>query len=251
MRYANLLFALALEVTAADTAKRLVEPYPKVSYASAAPYKKNDMIPLDCSKRQIETGEHFFDEKGNIIYQHLPKCKETGEPPSLLYGKDQQMKCTITMEDKVYHLFQLYIHKDAPLTCRLETKPDTGAYIPLDLTFRGDVLESHIDLDPNLTVLLYTDKDGTIVTGASFCSSSNTTKVVIGDEVTLQFDVRWNVLRRTLAANTEPFYYYQLPTNNGSWPYVLLALASALVGAIASTVYNSRRTKRLQLSKIE
>lgn len=162
-------------------------------------HQNNDAVPIQCIKRQIDTGEHIFDKETNeIVYHAFPSCFETNKPLSLAYGQDSSLACTIQMEDELFHMFQLYLHKDVPWTCRLETRKGSGVYVPIDIALRGDVAESHIDLDPNVNVIIQSiagDSDsssGEIVAGTAWSSSLTTSKVIIGDLVKMTFNVHWS-----------------------------------------------------------
>ncbi|QPG75728.1 hypothetical protein FOA43_003088 [Brettanomyces nanus] len=230
-----------------------IQPYPMSDsdISTYASFRKGDMIPLECTKRQIDTGEHFFDEKGNIIYIDFPICRETRKPPLLYFGVDQQFKCTIHFEDKIYHLFQLYLHQDAPFSCRLPVKPDSAMYIPFTVQMRGDVLESHFNLDPNVNLLLFSDnlQDGQIVSGTSFSSSVNTTRVIIGDFVELNFDVRWTTLKQIREGTEEEdekkgIVTYRLPEDFTAFWYSVIAVSSILLGSIITLVFSYKRLNR-------
>lgn len=236
-----------------------IETYPKlegVSLNSYDTYKKGDVIPLESSKRQIDTGEHFFDQNGNIVFMDFVSCQETQQPPTLKFDTDEHFKCTIKFEDRLYHLFQLYLHQDAPLLCRLPIRPKSDLYVPFDIQIRGDVLESHFDIDPNLNLLLFTDGEGGIVSGTSFSSSLNTTRVIIGTSVQLDFDVRWSKLEKhktTMIKSTDvndkvikfPVINYTIPTKwNASTTYGLAIGVGAIVGSILTLVLSYRRLNR-------
>lgn len=76
--------------------------------ADIKPYTKGQDINFDCIQRNIDNGEHKFDEKENIMYGAFPKCKETGKPLMFKYGITEDISCTIEFTDELYHLFQLY-----------------------------------------------------------------------------------------------------------------------------------------------
>ena len=59
-------------------------------------------------------------------------------------------------------------------------------------------MESHFDLDPNIAIQMFTDGDGTIVSSTSFSTSINTTRIIIGDTVELNFDVIWTPLKKAV-----------------------------------------------------
>lgn len=159
-------------------------------------HKTGDAIPISCIKRQIDTGEHIFDPETNeIVYGAFPNCLETNKPLEVEFGVDGIKECTIKMDDELFHLFQLYLHKDVPWTCKLESRKGAGVYIPIDISLRGGVMESHVDLDSNINMIIMsdnTDDEGEIVSGAAWSSSGNTYKVIIGDMVKLRFNINWS-----------------------------------------------------------
>lgn len=159
-------------------------------------FHPGDNIQLECIERNIDNGEHKFDDKDRIIYGAFPLCKETGKPLSLKYGVSEDVECTIYFSDTLYHLFQIYIHEDAPFSCRLPYSNEAGyleaggAAVPLTFNFRGQVTDSKIEVDPYINVLL-SGKDGTVVLAVGWGLGTNTTRIVIGDELTLKMAVRW------------------------------------------------------------
>ncbi|EMG49770.1 hypothetical protein G210_5408 [Candida maltosa Xu316] len=124
------------------------------------PYIKGQDVPFDCIQRNIDNGEHKFDDKDKIIYGPFPKCKETNKPLMFQYGINQDLNCTIQFTDELYHLFQLYLHEDVPFSCRLPLSSEPlsiekgGASIPLTFNFRGTLSDSHIDIDHSMNVVL-------------------------------------------------------------------------------------------------
>lgn len=179
---------------------------------------QGDPVPVTCIKRQIDTGEHIFDkETGDIIYGPFPKCLETNKPLALEFGVDSVRECTVEMDDELFHMFQLYLHKDVPWTCRLEARKESGVYIPMDISLRGTVMESHVDLDSNINVVLMSDSaqegSGEIIAAGAWSSSRSTSKVIIGDTVKLRFNINWaNQLKgaNLVALDTE-----NIPQDNG------------------------------------
>lgn len=195
--------------------------------ADIKPYTKGQDINFDCIQRNIDNGEHKFDEKENIIYGAFPKCKETGKPLTFKYGITEDISCTIEFTDELYHLFQLYLHEDVPFSCRLPLSSEPlliekgGSYIPFTFSFRGTLSESHIDIDHSMNVLITKPSNNnedqfTFISAIAFGSGTNTTRTVIGDEVTLNFAVRW--LDQLIPANSNqgsnlPFQdgFYKFP----------------------------------------
>lgn len=166
------------------------------------PYTKGQEVSFGCIQRNIDNGEHKFDEKENIIYGPFPTCKETGKPLAFKYGINEDINCTIQFTDELYHLFQLYLHEDAPFSCRLPLSSDVlliekgGASVPLTFNIRGALSESHIDIDHSMNVLITKPANNdpnqfTFVSAIAYGAGTNTTRAVIGDQVTMTFAVRW------------------------------------------------------------
>lgn len=173
------------------------------------PYQPEEQIPIECISRDITTGEHTFDDDGNIIYQHAPICKETNKPLSFPFGLDAyQTECTIEIYDELYHLLQLYIHEDSPFSCRIpigsvakspipsgspleSTKDNDIAYVPLTFGLRGILQPSHLDIDNHLNVIFHQSSKNGIVSSIAYSSGTNTTRIIIGDELVLKFNVFW------------------------------------------------------------
>lgn len=230
-------------------AKHQVYPLSELEINTYESYKHKEEVKLQCIKRQIDNGEHVFDDNGDIVFEPFMSCLETNSPFSMHYMQDSNVKCTVKFEDEIYHLFQLYLHKDAPFTCRYEIRPNSGIYIPLDLNFRGNILESHFDIDPNVNLLMISNKDNEIVAGTGFSSSTNTTKVIIGQKVELNFNVRWTQLDKSQIGSEENglVNVYWIPSNN---PYIgwIYAASGCIFGIVVSLVLSYRRvSKKIQL----
>lgn len=188
-------------------------------------FNLGEEIPLDCISRNIENGEHKFDDQERIIYQPFPKCKETGKPLNFKYGINEDINCTIGFTDELYHLFQLYIHEDAPFSCRLPISSESnsiekgGASIPLTFNFRGEIHDSHLDIDNHLNVLfskaLSQNSVNSIISSVAWSSGTNATRVVIGDYVTLNLAVRWLDHLKNAGSTAQEFKYADLPYNDG------------------------------------
>lgn len=227
------------------------QPYPlsELDPITFSSYSKGQEVPIQCIKRQIDTGEHVFDEQGNILYSPFFKCLETNSPLSLKYMEDSKIKCTVKFEDEVFHLFQLYLHKDAPFTCRFELRPNSGIYLPVDLSFRGNVLESHFDIDPNLNLIMLGNNENEIVSGSGFSSSTNTTKVIIGQNVELNFNIKWLKLTKDLI-NDNNVNVYWIPSYN-DWLLWIYAGAGLIIGMVLTFVFSYRRiNKKIQLTTL-
>lgn len=237
-KYLLILFTLLTSITAS---KHEQYPLSELDKSSYSPYAKNDVIQLQCIQRQIDNGEHKFDENGEIIYLPALKCMETNKPMEFKYSKNENLKCTVKFDDEVFHLFQLYLHKDAPFTCRFEVKPNSGIYIPIDLSFRGNVLESHFDIDPNLNMLFITNYDDEIVSGTAFSSSFNTTKVIIGQKVELNFNIKWMKIKQTLYDETNQLFVSWIPNDYSSYLCLIYSIAGFIVGIVLTVVISYKK----------
>lgn len=237
-------------------------------------YEPGQEILMDCISRNIDNGEHKFDSQDRIIYLPFPMCKETGKPLTFKYGVSEDTNCTINFDDELYHLFQLYVHEDAPFSCRIPLSPEAnylekgGAYVPLTFNFRGEIHDSHLDIDSGLSVLFVKPnsnklEQNTIVSSVAFSSSTNVTRVVIGDDLTLNLAVRWlDNLNPTgsLTSNYDPSAvglpfpdgFYSLPMNsiplsfNGLIGYlVIVAVISSIITlGFSYNLINSKSKRR-------
>ncbi|CCH46382.1 putative secreted protein [Wickerhamomyces ciferrii] len=157
------------------------------------PFQKGESLPISCISRNIDNGEHKFDEKDNIIYESFPVCQETGEPFTLKYGESGVKNCTITLTDEIYHLFQLYIHQDVPFSCRLPySKNKDGISIPLTLNFRGIIETSHLDIDTTMNILVHSGgEQGSIISSIGYSAGANVSRYIIGDSMPIRFHINW------------------------------------------------------------
>lgn len=172
------------------------EVYPQAKNAKPphiTPFNKGDSIPISCIQRQIDTGEHKFDDQNQIIYAPFPVCRETGEPFSLKYGTSEDVNCTIELVDETYHLFQLYIHQDVPFSCRVPySKSSDSVYIPLTLNFRGILETSHLDIDTAMNVVVHEGSNSdTIISSIGYSTGGNVSRYIIGDFMPIRFHVNW------------------------------------------------------------
>lgn len=175
-----------------------IEAYPDPNRVSVLGYNTGDVIPIECIQRNIETGEHKFDEHGDIIYAPFPNCFETDAPLSLKYNVDEVLNCTIDLGHDFFHVFQLLIHEDVPFSCRIpyakntldgKTKP---AFIPLTFNIRGKIAESHIHIDPAMNIAVMTNSTGnTLLASNAFSAGSLTHRAIIGDMLPLSLAIRW------------------------------------------------------------
>jgi len=127
------------------------------------------------------------------------------------------VNCTIDfIDDSFFHLLEFYVHNDAPMTCRIPSRPltpgttrdisvtevsDFGSestdYIPLVVALTGVLQLSHLHVSNNLNVLLHAAPKsvapGVIDAATAYSVSHLTknTKLVIGDSLPLKFSVRW------------------------------------------------------------
>ena len=135
-----------------------------------------------------------------------------------------ELNCTIPfITDPFFHLLEFYIHNDAPLSCRIPSRPPPhihpGAsstlpppapqeYVPLIFAIAGTLQLSHLHISTHLNILIHSTPkhhihhhdSGVIDSGAAYSTSplSHTTgpaaltkKLVIGDPLPLQLSVRW------------------------------------------------------------
>lgn len=230
------------------------------------PYVKGQDVLIDCISRNIDTGEHKFDTNDRIVYTAFPSCKETGKPLTFHYGVLEDVNCTIVFTDELYHLFQLYIHEDAPFSCRIPLSTASnylelgGAHVPLTFNLRGEVHDSHLDVDPNLNVLF--TKPGSkapehqsVVSAIAWSSGTNATRVIIGDSLTLQLAVRWvNNLKNhgslSPAADGIPYAdgFYKLPLYTIPMSYSQYSVTLIIV-AVVSFVVSFAAGARFKRSK--
>lgn len=218
------------------------------------PYTPAQDVFIECISRNIDTGEHKFDTNNRIVYTAFPTCKETAKPLTFRYGVLEDVNCTVVFTDELYHLFQLYIHEDAPFSCRIPLSTAAhymelgGASVPLTFNFRGEVHDSHLNVDPNLNVV-FTKPSGkkpqqqSIVSAVAWSASTNATRVIIGDSLTLQFAVRWfDNLKNvgTLAPRGEglpyPDGFYKLPLSSVPISYTQYMLTLVLVAVVSFVV---------------
>ncbi|KAL1605993.1 hypothetical protein SLS59_003117 [Nothophoma quercina] len=195
---------------------------PLKTLQEARGYNPGEPIPVSCLNRTIETGEHITDASGQLQYIPFPSCNETGRPLELFFGVEKEINCTIDfVTDEFFHLLEFYIHNDAPLTCRIPSKPlppsvleqqyrvsdettQEGAlgsqsmlYTPLVVGLAGTLQLSHLHVGHSLNLLIHAAdrklSPGTIdaATAYSIASHTRNTKITIGDPLPLSFSVRW------------------------------------------------------------
>jgi len=222
-------------------------------------------IPVSCLNRSIDTGEHIENDKHELEYIPFPICNETGKPLELQYGVEDELNCTIPLiSDSFFHLLEFYIHNDAPLSCRIPSRPPPQVtapshakpyepeFVPLIFALAGTLQLSHLHVSTHLNILLHSTPkhhlhphdSGVIDSGAAYSISplSHTTgpaaltkKLVIGDPLPLSFSVRW-------------FPSPHLPTGNGKIEWAgmgghfyastfFYCLVSSGAGAAVTAVY--------------
>ncbi|KAF2801386.1 uncharacterized protein BDZ99DRAFT_469711 [Mytilinidion resinicola] len=94
-------------------------------------YVAGEAISVSCLNRTIDTGEHITDEQGQLEYIPFPTCNETGRPLELHFGIEKEINCTIEfIDDAFFHLLEFYVHNDAPLTCRIPSRPLPSSILP-------------------------------------------------------------------------------------------------------------------------
>ncbi|CAD6499958.1 BgTH12-04063 [Blumeria graminis f. sp. triticale] len=224
-------------------------------------YHYGAKVPVSCLNRSTETGEHISNEKDELEYVSFPICNETGQPLELRYGIEEELNCTIPMvADSLFHLIEFYIHNDAPLSCRIPSRPAVHAtqpeyrpdYVPLIFALAGTLQLSHLHISTHLNVLIHSTPkhhlhhhdSGVIDSGAAYSTSplSHTTgpaaltrKLVIGDPLPLMLSVRW-------------FPTPHLPRENGKIEWAgmgghfyastfFYCLTSAVAGAVVSSMW--------------
>ncbi|KAF2235607.1 hypothetical protein EV356DRAFT_500126 [Viridothelium virens] len=188
--------------------------------ASRPAYTLGQSFEVTCLNRSITTGEHITDDAGNQLYIPFPTCNETGRPLELEFGVEKEINCTIEVTDPLYHLLEFYVHNDAPLTCRIPSRPPAAisspstsdhpllstssttsgpAYIPLIFALTGTLQSSHLHIASTLNLLIHAAPralapgviDAATAYSVHTSDSARTTQIIIGDPLTLQLSVRW------------------------------------------------------------
>ncbi|KAF1913205.1 hypothetical protein BDU57DRAFT_504153 [Ampelomyces quisqualis] len=214
------LLALSTFCIALSRAVRGQEPLKIVEEGRG--YNPGEPIPVSCLNRTIDTGEHITDASGQLQYIPFPVCNETGRPLELHFGIEADLNCTIDfVSDEFFHLLEFYIHNDAPLSCRIPSRPlppsvlereyrvsdestQEGAlgtqstlYTPLVVALSGTLQLSHLHVGNSVNLLVHAAPKsvakGTVdaATAYSVASHSRNTKITIGDPLPLSFSVRW------------------------------------------------------------
>ncbi|OBA19605.1 hypothetical protein METBIDRAFT_23020, partial [Metschnikowia bicuspidata var. bicuspidata NRRL YB-4993] len=216
------------------------------------PYALGQEVLVDCISRNIDNGEHKFDSNDRIIYKAFPTCKETGKPLTFKYGVSEDVNCTISFSDELYHLFQLYVHEDAPFSCRIPISSEAnylelgGAHIPLTFNLRGEVHDSHLDIDSQMNVVmtrpaLKRPEQQTVVNAAAWSAGTNATRLTIGESLTLELAVRWfDSIKPAGSQGTAdlPFTdgFYKLPMYSVPVSYMQYAMSLVVVALVSAVV---------------
>lgn len=256
IKYIALAFFIPLIAAEASTKAQFYPLTRKGDIPAIVPYKEGQDVFIDCISRNIDNGEHNFDSNDRIIYTAFPTCKETGKPLSFHYGVSEDIECSIVFSDELYHMFQLYVHEDVPFSCRIPLSTEAnylelgGAYIPLTFNLRGEVHNSHLDMDSNVNLIITKPSNKipeqqTVVSAIAWSSGTNATRVTIGETVKLLLAVRWfdhlqNVGSLAGAGASESLPYadgfYKLPLNVLNVTYQSYFFTMALISVVSALV---------------
>lgn len=197
-----------------------------------------DPVKVSYISRNIDNGEHKFDENNNIIYNRFPTCRETGKPLELRFMKDEKINCTFSLVDEQFHLFQMYIHEDVPWSCRLtvgtkdeqekenlgsdgldlDDDEDHGAVkttsynVSVPFIMNAELHESHLRIDPRINLLLVANdgNDGSfkLKSGVGFGNGDPEARkrYVIDDDINFEFNVYWQKTPQSNAGVKDIFY---------------------------------------------
>ena len=156
------------------------------------------------------------DASGQLQYVPFPVCNETGRPLEIYFGVEKDINCTIDfISDPMFHLLEFYVHNDAPMTCRIPTRPFSESYkapkedasiegqgslddeyIPLIIALTGTLQLSHLHVSSHLNMLLHAApksvSPGVIDAATAYSISTRPpTRIVIGDALPFTFSIRW------------------------------------------------------------
>lgn len=156
------------------------------------------------------------DASGQLQYVPFPVCNETGRPLEIYFGVEKDINCTIDfISDPMFHLLEFYVHNDAPMTCRIPTRPFSkfykapkedasvegqgsldDEYIPLIIALTGTLQLSHLHVSSHLNMLLHAApkavSPGVIDAATAYSISTRPpTRIVIGDALPFTFSIRW------------------------------------------------------------
>ncbi|KAI1746567.1 hypothetical protein F4782DRAFT_544166 [Xylaria castorea] len=225
-------------------------------------YHYGASIPVECMNRSMETGEHIQDAHDEIQWIPFPACNETGKPLEFHYGIETELNCTIpVIDDPFFHLLEFYVHSDAPLACRLPSRPPPHVerigekpldpeFIPLVFALAGTLQLSHMHISTHLNVLLHSTPkhhihphdSGVLDSGAAYSTSplshmagSHTRRLVIGDPLPLSFSVRW--FPTPALPKTEGKVEWQGMGGHIYASTIFYAIVAFLAGVLASGAY--------------
>ncbi|KAI5237042.1 hypothetical protein E4T43_08224 [Aureobasidium subglaciale] len=170
-------------------------------------YSAGDAIPVTCHA------------SGQLQYVPFPVCNETGRPLEIYFGVEKDINCTIDfISDPMFHLLEFYVHNDAPMTCRIPTRPIpesslankvpkedasvegqgslSDEYIPLIIALTGTLQLSHLHVSSHLNMLLHAApksvSPGVIDAATAYSISTRPpARIVIGDALPFTFSIRW------------------------------------------------------------
>ncbi|KAI0198033.1 hypothetical protein F4808DRAFT_271505 [Astrocystis sublimbata] len=258
----SLIARLTLGVAALPFLAQLAVASSSLEEGALPSYHYGASIPVECMNRSIETGEHIQDARDEIQWIPFPICNETGKPLEFHYGIETELNCTVPMiDDPFFHLLEFYIHSDAPLACRLPSRPSPHVerigeapsdpeYIPLVFALAGTLQLSHMHISTHLNVLLHSTPkhhihphdSGVLDSGAAYSTSplshmagSHTRRLVIGDPLPLSFSVRW--FPTPALPKTEGKVEWQGMGGHIYASTVFYALVSFIAGVLGSGAY--------------
>lgn len=85
-------------------------------------------------------------------------------------------------------------------------KPSNTIYIPLTFMIRGVIQESHLDIDPEMNIVLLSNTTaGRINSGIAFSAGSSVQRFIIGDSLPLRIATRWYKAPTLPSASTAYF----------------------------------------------
>ncbi|TGZ82510.1 hypothetical protein EX30DRAFT_363051 [Ascodesmis nigricans] len=198
-------------------------------------WKFNDPVPIECLNRTIDTGEHITSPlTGRLQYIPFFSCQETKRPLTIPFGQSTTINCTLPdIADETFHLLELYLHNDAPLTCRLPVRPfggegaiddaqeRDGDHVPLTIAIAGKLEVSHLHVGTVMNMAVHWSGDegdstggrkgGVVKAGVAYSvpdvgvdgESREMRRLIIGEPLPLQFRVQWYYDRLTLPADGE------------------------------------------------
>ncbi|KAH8146634.1 uncharacterized protein LAJ45_09317 [Morchella importuna] len=175
-------------------------------------YVYADRIEVSCLSRSIDTGDHIQDPTtGALQYSPFATCNETNTPLAFGFNRDhRELNCTIPfLSDEMFHLLEFYVHHDSPLACRIPARPLGGGFdvgrvgvggsvegaewVPLVFSLAGKLEFSHLHIANRMNVILHLSAPGVIDSATAYSTSPllESTRIIIGDPLTLRFAVRW------------------------------------------------------------